>query len=111
MKFIVTEKSQRQSQRTREECRYCHQPLGSDHKNDCILIKKKVKIRMTVEYEIEVPSDWDKEMVEFSRNSGSWCAGNAIAELDELAGDNGCLCHCASFEYIDTVSEPYLKEE
>lgn len=69
---------------------------------------KKVRVRLTVEYEVEVPADWDKEMVEFHRNESSWCANNLISELDEIfdhEDGSSCMCHAAHFEYIGEVSQ------
>ncbi len=67
---------------------------------------KKVRIRLIVEYEIQVPKDWDKDMIEFHRNESSWCAGNALEELEELSeqdGRNGCMCDDFKCEYIEDV--------
>ena len=95
---------------TKEECFYCQQPIGSPHKEDCVLIKKRVKVRMIVEYEVEVPNHWDQHMIEFHRNDGSWCADNALDELAEVAEKEGCLCHLARYEYISDTSEGFLHE-
>lgn len=94
----------------KEECFYCHQPIGSEHHPDCVLIKKKVMVRMTVEYEVKVPAHWDKHMIEFHRNDGSWCADNALDELAEIGGGDGCLCHCTHFDYLGGDSAPFLSE-
>jgi len=67
---------------------------------------------MTIEYEVDVPSRWGKENIEFHRNEGSWCADNGLDELQELAEKKGCLCETSVFyEYIKDSSEPYLDEE
>ena len=108
MRFIVTEKAQRPADMN-GHCFYCQQPIGSAHEDDCVLVKKRVKVRMTVEYEVEVPARWDKEQIEFHRNEGSWCSDNALAELEELEGD-GCLCPITEFEYLGGDSEPFLGE-
>ena len=94
------------------ECFYCQQRIGAQHKPDCVLINKRVKIRMIVEYEAEVPASWGKEEIEFSRNEGSWCANNALYELECAFGqdDGPCMCSVASFEYLGGDSEPYLNE-
>lgn len=62
--------------------------------------KKKATVRMTVEYEIDVPANYDKRMVEFHRNEGTWCSNHAIEELRALAGAGGCLCGQMKFECI-----------
>lgn len=95
---------------SKQECFYCLEPIGGNHKSSCLLIKKKVKIRMTVEYEVEVPSDWDKNLIEFHRNDGSWCANNAIKELSKISEDCGCICHITHFEYLGDTGKSFLQE-
>lgn len=94
------------------QCFYCKQPLGAEHKPDCVLIKKRVIVRVTIDYEIEVPADWDKSMVEFHRNEGSWCADNMIEELQALTAER-CLCNRAHFEFVGDAPRgvPFLKED
>lgn len=106
--FVVTEKAQRPANMN-GKCFYCHQKIGDKHKVDCVLVKKKVKVKMKleVEYEVEVPADWDKDQIEFHRNEGSWCANNALEELENL---EGCLCDDAEFEYMEDTSTPFLGE-
>jgi hypothetical protein len=111
MEFIVTSKSMRPAS-NKEQCFYCKQKIGSHHNQDCVLINKKVKVRMIVEYEIEVPNHWDKEDIEFHRNDGSWCADNAIDELQEKFNnpDSSCMCLHSKFEYLGENSEPFIYE-
>ena len=65
---------------------------------------------MIVEYPIDVPRAWTPEQVEFHRNESSWCADNALTELDALAktGDDEspCLCDHVRFEYVGELPEP-----
>lgn len=109
--MTVTEKSMRPASGKRR-CFYCHEPIGGQHRPDCVLVKKRVRIRMTVEYDVEVPNHWDKHKIEFHRNDGSWCADNAITELEAVAATarEGCLCGCTHFEYLGHDSEPFLSE-
>ncbi|QEE24483.1 hypothetical protein CS053_08210 [Rhodanobacter glycinis] len=107
--FTVTEKAQRPA-RMDGKCFYCQQAIGATHKDDCVLVSKKVVVRMIVEYEVEVPQEWNAAQVEFHRNAGSWCSNNAMRELEELQEAQGCLCHAARFEYVKDASEPYLSE-
>lgn len=87
-------------------CFYCQANVGTPHAHECVKVVKKVRVRMVVEYEIEVPSHWQKFNVEFQRNEGSWCADNAIEELEALAAEKGCLCDEVQFEYLGDVSGP-----
>jgi hypothetical protein len=64
--------------------------------------KQKFKVRLTVEYEVEYPNDFDKYDVEFHRNESSWCAGNALKELEAIKnGTSSCICGLASFDVIE----------
>lgn len=115
VRFTVTEKATRPASdrpSDRRQCLYCQVGIGGYHKADCVLIKKKVKVRMIVEYEVEVPAHWDKGTIEFQRNEGSWCASNAIQELDKLFGEDAgpCMCPAAKFEYLGGDTAPYLGE-
>lgn len=114
MKFIVTEKAMRPASGARE-CFYCQQPIGSAHKNECVLIYKKARIAFTIEYDIECPSYWDANQIEFHRNEGSWCSNNAVRELQKIIEKNEnkeCFCGCSSVECLsETISDPYLHEE
>ncbi|MNL59940.1 hypothetical protein D3C87_1837090 [compost metagenome] len=76
------------------------------------MIVKQVRVRMTVEYDVTVPADWDSNMVEFHRNESSWCKDNAIEELRALAdGEKGCLCRHAEFDFVAEVSGHSLEED
>ena len=111
--YIVTEAAMRPASPYRG-CFYCRQPIGEGHKSTCVLLNKKVKIRMTVEYEVDMPSHWDKGRVEFHRNEGTWCANNAIGELEELFDrDDRQECMCSSFKvgYLSEGTERFLREE
>lgn len=110
IKFRVTEKSQRPARKD-GTCFYCNQPIGGFHEFTCVLISKKVKVRMTVDYHVEVPAYWDSHMIEFHRNEGSWCMNNAIQELENISNKNGCLCETnMNFSCEDSSGEAYLKE-
>ena len=110
MDFIVTKKAQRPAGRA-GECFYCGQAIGERHRDDCVLVQKRVKVRMIVEYEVDVPAFWDKERIEFHRNDGSWCADNALAELRKLSKQDGCLCAKTAYQYIGGDSDPFLREK
>jgi len=107
-KFKVTEKAMRPAS-NKKECFYCNSKIGRFHEDDCVLVKKKVKVVATIEYEIEVPADWTEDNVHFHRNEGSWCTDNMIGELEELSKDE-CLCFKVMFECEDSNGEPFLGE-
>lgn len=110
-RFRVTQGSMRPNSKDRE-CFYCHQNMGANHLDTCVLILKRVKIKMVVEYEIDMPASWDKDDIEFKLNESSWCASNAIGQIEEFEDSDGnCLCHCADFEFVEDVDPtPRLEE-
>lgn len=107
MEFVVTKKAQRGHED--EVCFYCRQPIGDNHKPDCVLIRKTVKVRVVIEYDVSVPRYWTKHDIEFHRNQGSWCSSNLIGELQAISEDR-CLCWRAEFECLDSNGDPVLNE-
>ena len=99
----VTEKAQRPA-RMDGKCFYCDQPIGDDHVWNCVLIKRKITIRMTVEYKVSAPAHWGPDKVEQHRNCGTWCADNALKELPT------CLCGIAQFKVIKMEKKSFLEE-
>lgn len=88
-----------------DECFYCGSKVGEPHKHGCVTVVKKVKLKATIEYEKEVPADWDDEQIYYHYNLGTWCANNIIDDLkdyiDELNEYNDCLCHHSEIEVIE----------
>jgi len=112
-KFIVSKQAMRPAS-DEEECFYCNIAIGGHHKDTCVLVSKKVKVKLTVEYEVEVPSFWNKDNIEFHRNESSWCADNAMDELIEvfdIDNEESCMCGHLNFEYVGGDTEPYLDEK
>ena len=107
--FIVTEKAKRPAKSDENNCFYCQRPIGQPHKTDCVLIRKKAKVKLTIEYDIVVPAFWDEHDIEFHRNESSWCKSNLIDELEEIDKER-CLCSIADFKYIKDTSKEYLQE-
>lgn len=66
-----------------------------------VLTEKQIrKVRFTFELEKEFPADWDDSLIEFHMNGSSWCADNAIQDLEEYAlklEEQG-YCFCANFK-------------
>lgn len=109
--FKVTAKAMRPASKAKQ-CFYCQEPVGGEHEDNCVLILKRVKVSLTIEYEVSVPGHWDRHAIEFQRNDGSWCADNLIEELREFAEEKGCLCPHAHFEFVeDCDNTTCLKEE
>lgn len=110
-----------------DACFYCRAKVGESHGPECVAVHKRVKVRYTVEFEIEVPAHWDEAMVLFSRNEGSRCASNMVGELvdwntlldnkyefmPEAKADQLPACMCPNFrcEVVDMRPDaaPYAK--
>lgn len=107
--FIVTEKAMRPASSERR-CFYCHEPIGVAHKDDCVLVSKKVIVNLSVDLEVRVPAHWTPEDVECHRNESTWCKSNVLDELAELKKKHGCLCPVAEISFVKESSEPYLDE-
>ena len=88
-----------------DRCFYCAQPKGT-HNKDCVCVKKLVVLSMTIEYCVDVPAFWDKRMIEFQRNEGSFCMGNDIEQLSEE--DNIDDYNCFTCQRVKTVD--YLRD-
>lgn len=98
-----------------DECFYCNQKVGTPHGPECVCVHKRVRVRYTMEIEIEVPAFWDKQMVLSHRNESSWCADNCVNDIEAFlerlrhwdkdvgpAGWSGfCLCDGFACEVID----------
>lgn len=80
-----------------DECFWCNEKIGRDHKWECVRVTKKVIIRETIERTVKVPISWDAHRIEFHRNESSWCASNIIHELQNV---QGCLCHNYKAKYL-----------
>jgi hypothetical protein len=109
-KFLVTPNAKRPASEA-EECFYCKQSVGLPHADNCVLVSKKVKLRLTIEYVAIVPAHWDKDQIEFHRNESSWCRGNDLDEIvKESKKTNGCICDYSEVDYLKTLSMAFRDE-
>jgi len=93
-----------------DECFYCHSKVGEHHKNDCVVVTKKVKVKFEIELELDEPHYWGKDNIEFRYNEGSWCSNNFLHLLEEAKQEH-CLCGKLKATYVKVVDEtPRVKE-
>jgi hypothetical protein len=85
-----------------DACFYCDQQVGKPHSEQCVIVNKVVRVRYSFTIDVEVPHHWSDRDVEFHRNDGTWCADNAIGEL-EAAAEIACLCPNFKCEVIGVV--------
>lgn len=64
-------------------------------------LKKLARVRLIVEYDVEVPIDWSGDDIEHHRNEISWCKGNGLDELIRLQEKYGCAWEQdATYEFV-----------
>lgn len=84
-------------------CLYCQSLIGMEHKRDCVMVTKRVKVRFTIELETDEPHSWDGDQIEFHYNEGSWCFDNIINLIDRQ--QIGCLCNVSTAKFVEVVDE------
>ena len=84
------------------KCCACDQAIGSEHCEDCVTRTRTVVLRYSFDVVVEVCESWDSDLIEAQRN-GSWCADNAVEELDLLK--HGCWCSGFYAKYVREATE------
>lgn len=77
-------------------------------KRDELKVRKRVPVRMTLHMQVEVPEDWDDDMVEFWLNESSHCSNNEVRDLQKQsdAWDSqpgpmgGTHCWCSRTDFV-----------
>lgn len=92
-----------------DECFYCRVKVGGEHAPDCVLRRRTVVCRVSVDLVRVVPEDWDGEMIEFQMNDSSSCADNLLQEVADLHArldaDGRCSCHLVEGRYLREADE------
>lgn len=80
---------------------------------------KTVRVRATVEYDIEVPDFMTKEDITSHRNEGTWCADSLVEELEQQMGTGGdwtkddyrpCMCGTVRVEVLDAPEDMPIRD-
>lgn len=82
-----------------DECFYCHEKVGGEHKPGCVLRQRTVVLRYSYEVVVPVPEDWNADMITFHRNESSWCADNSAIDINRRRSE-GCWCQEFSAEFV-----------
>ncbi len=88
-----------------DECFYCHQKVGQEHKPDCVTRCRTVVVEFAFRITRAVPEHWDAKHIEFHMNEGSWCTSNILCELEALDNRLGCLCWEAEGKFLREATE------
>ena len=112
-----------------DECFYCNARVGSKHAHDCVVVTRRVEVRVRATlpsgdvfegtWQLDTPYFWDAAQVEFHHNESSWCASNLLDECDKgtvawdagdpwsdleaLHGGGDCLCQRLDFTFQRVV--------
>lgn len=106
------------------ECFYCGKKIGEPHARDCVIVTKRILMRITSvdgtvtgSCEYDEAYCFDRDTCEYMRNEGSWCADNILAtddynvtwdqpnalELLKKMSGAGCLCDKLVFKFVRVV--------
>jgi len=85
-----------------EHCCYCKEPIGQPHLQNCLVLGKRVKLKVTFVIErICTFNDTDEDIKGFLENSSS-CANNVV-HLMEQQTDYTCFCNGFEVEVLETI--------
>lgn len=101
-----------------EHCFYCGEPIGTQHKLDCVIRSKTVVVDFTVRVVLDVPEIWDEGGINHHYNDSSWCADSLLQYIQnrhrqfELRanGKNSCLCNLATAKFVRDANEQDEKD-
>ena len=99
-----------------DRCFYCHKKIGKPHAGDCVIVTKRVLMRIeglaTGIWELDVSHHFDLSTIEYMYNDGNWCANNILSEedvawdredaqkqLEAVRASSGCLCGVLRFKF------------
>jgi hypothetical protein len=76
--------------------------------------RRQIVIEFKARMLVDVPADWDEEMIEFWANGSCHCLGNFVDQLQDEneRGHDGCcfMCHRAEAHYLRDASAEDAEE-
>ena len=96
-----------------DECFYCKAKVGDPHGPRCVIVEKLVRLRYIIEVDVRVPHCWTTEDIEGHRNESSWCADNAIDDIEaHIRADatDDCLCPRFKAEVVTVLDDTPTRE-
>lgn len=98
-----------------DECFYCHEKVGTQHKSDCVIRSRTVVIELKLPLVVSVPEKWDVSNIEFKYGESSYCMNNIQDNIDNFfshlntpnsQGETPvCLCGVAEVSYLREATE------
>lgn len=110
-----------------DQCFYCRAKVGQPHSERCVTVTAHVLYGVYVNekrvgsLKMYEPCCWGVDDLEWARNDGTWCASNAIDEIEwtdedakntAIAADeiNGCCCSLLKFKFERTLDNgPFVR--
>jgi len=87
-------------------CFYCRQPIGEQHKPDCVIPQKTCVVDFTIRMVTSEPAHWTKKDIENHYNLGSWCFDNILRDIKTWEDKTGrCLCLASKAEFVRDATE------
>lgn len=103
--FTVRPQDERPARRD-GTCFYCGEPIGGTHKADCVIRTKTCVVNFTIQMVVPVPECWEKGIIEFHYNDGSWCADNLLTAIKNREANTGrCLCDITTASFVRDATE------
>ncbi len=98
-----------------DECFYCYEKVGANHKEDCVCFLKLVVVKVEFEYIRTVPAGFSDQAIEFGMNESSACADNLLHELSRLYPDGlddkrHCLCGRAEGKVLRDATDDDIEK-
>lgn len=84
-----------------DECFWCNEKIGQQHRFECVTRRKTVRVRLSVEFDHDTVESWGQAEIEFHLNESSSCMDNLIREVWAERKKNGCLCRIGYAEVVD----------
>ena len=96
-----------------DQCFYCKQPVGTEHKESCACRVKVVMVEVTMTIPRVVPAYADAGNVDFCLNDSSWCADNIETDLARYMDAKGdaapCMCGTFHGRFLREATEEDLQ--
>jgi hypothetical protein len=108
--FIVRAQDERPA-RPDGNCFYCHMPMDTAHRPECVIVQKTVVVEFSVRVVMSVPRSWEPTATRLRYDEGSWCADNLFTDLgewaeDDLGGDRPtCGCNAVKVLSVEDATE------
>lgn len=110
-----------------DRCFYCDSRVGGPHEDTCVTVTALVRYKILYEGRVvgkwirEDPWSWGAYECEFHKNDSSWCANNAVGEIewndpqvekivkDVHSEGKACVCSLLTFEFDGVEDEgPFI---